>query len=179
MPFRFHALPSDDIDEDAALQSTSSNSDSSNRVRKPSSSANPALVTNQLPQRVPKMVLVDIDGVRMYYPSCFVALLVDEMSIEFPNTMNNNNKKRDFTVIGNLNGGFCAEDLEVEEILNASLNSSSCSGLDGRPLRENDVAVRSNGWFFAHLLITTFENYNIENICNALIYYILNEKNIF
>lgn len=29
-------------------------------------------------RRVPKMVLVEIDGVKMFYPSCFVAVLVEE-----------------------------------------------------------------------------------------------------
>lgn len=79
---------------------------------------------------IPKMVLVEILGSRMFYPSCLVGILAEEM-IRKSNSksadFNKENILKNGVVFGSngSGGGSSAEDHEVEEIFNSSFNGLS------------------------------------------------------
>uniref|UniRef100_A0A915EM89 Uncharacterized protein n=1 Tax=Ditylenchus dipsaci TaxID=166011 RepID=A0A915EM89_9BILA len=114
----FHALPLDaDTNEEPTAgnnESTNPSDTSANGKNRKSSSAAPSNHPSP-PQPLPKMVLVEIDGVRMFYPTCFVGMLAEEMVLE---TSTIKSAKSSNAPAGMPN--FCAEDHEVEEILNSS-----------------------------------------------------------
>uniref|UniRef100_A0A915DHG8 Mediator of RNA polymerase II transcription subunit 13 n=1 Tax=Ditylenchus dipsaci TaxID=166011 RepID=A0A915DHG8_9BILA len=129
---RFHALPLEaDTNEEPATgnnENTNPSDTSANGKNRKSSSAAPSNHPNPA-QSLPKMVLVEIDGVRMFYPTCFVGMLAEEMVLE---TSPIRSTKSSDTPTGMPN--FCAEDHEVEEILNSS-NMSSSSRLHNSPTK--------------------------------------------
>lgn len=107
---------------------------------------------------IPKMVLVEVDGVRMFYPSCYIGILADQMIFDRKNcrmTTGSNNSSKNATAATSSNSqnppatafaeldlSFgeesdtrnnvnCAEDHEVEEILNSHITNGGLSNQIG------------------------------------------------
>lgn len=152
---KFQALPLDDLDSTTTSPIKSMDGDKLRSSRAGGKSSSDSVV--------PKMVLVEIDGVRMFYPSCFVGILADELIAEnrrpsCNNKVKSKDRKRfsrkggntsDCTSVSMSNG--CGEDMARHHQNLADLSYS---------LEDDEINYPSGGGYSA-------EDHEVEEIMNA------------
>lgn len=126
----FQALPQDSTTDDVSSSPTLVGSALLNATKKASTAntkGDGSPTKEPKDNNLPKMVLVEIDGVQMFYPSCFVGILADELISNSSTDKNEHGcsgMEASSSITLSTNVGFSAEDHEVEEILSSSFNGT-------------------------------------------------------